>query len=51
MLKNKILLGSTIASVFFCSNLLPAHALELDEDTRTVSFTDRTGKLAQCLRH
>ena len=41
MLKNKILLGSTIASVFFCSNLLPAHALELDEDTRTVTLDSK----------
>ena len=39
--KNKILLGSTIASVFFCSNLLPAHALELDEDTRTVTLDSK----------
>jgi photosystem II cytochrome c550 len=36
MLKNKILVGSFIASVLFAGNVSPANALELDEDTRTV---------------
>jgi photosystem II cytochrome c550 len=36
MLKNKILIGSFIASVWFTNTVSPANALELDEDTRTV---------------
>jgi photosystem II cytochrome c550 len=36
MLKNKILIGSFIASVWFTNTGSPANALELDEDTRTV---------------
>ena len=36
MLKNKILLGSFIASILLTNTVSPANALELDEDTRTV---------------
>jgi photosystem II cytochrome c550 len=36
MLKNKILVGSFVASILLGSNVSPANALELDEDTRTV---------------
>jgi len=36
MLKNKILLGSVAASFLLTTNVSPANALELDEDTRTV---------------
>jgi photosystem II cytochrome c550 len=36
MLKNKILVGSFVASILLGSNVNPANALELDEDTRTV---------------
>jgi hypothetical protein len=42
MLKNKILVGSFIATLFF-SSAVPANALELDEDTRTVTL-DAKGK-------
>ena len=38
MLKNKILVGSFLATIFFASNVSPVNALELDEDTRTVSL-------------
>ena len=38
MLKNKILVGSFAASLFFAGNLSPVSALELDEDTRTVTL-------------
>ena len=37
MLKNKILLGSFLATLFFTS-VNPVQALELDEDTRTVTL-------------
>ena len=37
MLKNKILVGSFIATLFF-TNAAPVSALELDEDTRTVAL-------------
>jgi len=36
MLKNKILIGSILATFFFGTALSPVSALELDEDTRTV---------------
>jgi photosystem II cytochrome c550 len=36
MLKNKFLIGSILATLFFSSNVSPVSALELDEDTRTV---------------
>ena len=38
MLKNKILVGSFVATLFFGNNIAPAQALELDEDTRTVTL-------------
>ena len=38
MLKNKILVGSLLATLFFAGNVMPAQGLELDEDTRTVSL-------------
>ena len=38
MLKNRILVGSFLATLFFTSNVGPVQALELDEDTRTVSL-------------
>ena len=38
MLKNKILLGSFLATLFVSTNVSPARALELDEDTRTVTL-------------
>jgi|TARA_B100000482_G_C12425285_1_gene226777 photosystem II cytochrome c550 len=38
MLKNRILLGSCISTLFFLTNVTPAQALELDEDTRTVTL-------------
>ena len=37
MLKNKILVGSFLATLFFV-NVTPVQALELDEDTRTVAL-------------
>jgi len=36
MLKNKYLVGSILATIFFSTNISPVNALELDEDTRTV---------------
>ena len=36
MLKNKFLIGSILATLFFSTNVSTANALELDEDTRTV---------------
>ena len=38
MLKNKILVGSFLATLFFAGNVAPVQALELDEDTRTVGL-------------
>ena len=38
MLKNKILVGSFVATLFFATNVSPVQALELDEDTRTVTL-------------
>jgi photosystem II cytochrome c550 len=38
MLKNKILVGSILASLLMTTNATPVSALELDEDTRTVSL-------------
>ena len=38
MLKNKILVGSLLTSLFFTTNVNPVQALELDEDTRTVQL-------------
>jgi photosystem II cytochrome c550 len=36
MLKNKFLIGSILATLFFSTNIPSVNALELDEDTRTV---------------
>ena len=36
MLKNRFLIGSLLITLIFGSSLTPVHALELDEDTRTV---------------
>jgi photosystem II cytochrome c550 len=41
MLKNKILVGSCLATLLFSSNVAPVQALELDEDTRTVSLDQK----------
>ena len=38
MLKTKFLVGSILAALVFNSHMLPANALELDEDTRTVQL-------------
>jgi photosystem II cytochrome c550 len=38
MFKNKILVGSFAASLFFAGHVSPVSALELDEDTRTVTL-------------
>lgn len=38
MLKNKILVGSCLAALFLTNNVSPVQALELDEDTRTVTL-------------
>jgi photosystem II cytochrome c550 len=41
MLKNKFLMGSFLATLFFSSNISYANALELDEDTRTVPLDSK----------
>tara|TARA_B110001452_G_scaffold22805_1_gene18203 strand:- start:3150 stop:3641 length:492 start_codon:yes stop_codon:yes gene_type:complete len=41
MLKNKVLVGGIIASLLVTSNVGPASALELDEDTRTVTLDSK----------
>jgi len=38
MLKNKILAGSFLAALLLTTNVSPTYALELDEDTRTVTL-------------
>ena len=38
MLKNKILVASIVSTFFICGNVSTANALELDEDTRTVTL-------------
>jgi photosystem II cytochrome c550 len=38
MLKNKILVASMLSALFVSSNVAPVNALELDEDTRTVTL-------------
>ena len=38
MLKNKILVASIFSALFVSSNVGPVNALELDEDTRTVTL-------------
>jgi photosystem II cytochrome c550 len=38
MLKNKVLLGGFLTAIFFTSNITAVNALELDEDTRTVTL-------------
>ena len=38
MLKNKILVASILSALFVSSNVGPVNALELDEDTRTVTL-------------
>jgi len=41
MLKNKFLMGSFLATLFFSTNIPYANALELDEDTRTVPLDSK----------
>ena len=41
MLKNKILVGSCLAALFLTTNVSPVQALELDEDTRTVTLDSK----------
>lgn len=41
MLKNKILVGSFLAALLFNGGIAPANALELDEDTRTVTLDSK----------
>ena len=41
MLKNKILVGSFLATLLFSTNVSPVQALELDEDTRTVTLDSK----------
>ena len=41
MLKNKFLMGSFLATLFFSANIPYANALELDEDTRTVPLDSK----------
>jgi len=41
MLKNKILVGSCLATLIFTGAANPASALELDEDTRTVTLDSK----------
>ena len=41
MLKNKILIGSILATLLFSTSSAPVHALELDEDTRTVTLDSK----------
>jgi photosystem II cytochrome c550 len=43
VLKNKFLLGSLLAAFLINSSIVPAYALELDEDTRTVTL-DTNGR-------
>jgi len=38
MLKNKFFYGSVLAALFFTCSMAPVSALELDEDTRTVTL-------------
>ena len=38
MLKNKFLIGSVLATFVFSNHVTPVNALELDEDTRTVTL-------------
>ena len=38
MLKNKILVGGVLSTLLFATNVTPVQALELDEDTRTVTL-------------
>ena len=41
MLKNKFLTGSVLATLLFSNNVRPVSALELDEDTRTVTLDSK----------
>ena len=41
MLKNKILVGSFLATLLFTTNVSPVQALELDEDTRTATLATK----------
>jgi photosystem II cytochrome c550 len=41
MLKNKFLIGSALATLFFMFNISQVNALELDEDTRTVPLDSK----------
>ena len=38
MLKNKFFSGCAVATLLLCTNAATVHALELDEDTRTVTL-------------
>ena len=38
MLKNKFLIGTVLGALFFSNNVTAVNALELDEDTRTVTL-------------
>jgi len=38
MLKNKVLVAGCLGTLFLSGNVTPANALELDEDTRTVTL-------------
>ena len=41
MLKNKFLIGSILATLLFGTNVSSVNALELDEDTRTVTLDSK----------
>jgi len=41
MLKNKVLVSSCLAALLLGGNAVPAYALELDEDTRTVTLDSK----------
>jgi len=43
VLKSKFLIGGLLATVIFNTQLLPCSALELDEDTRTVTLDAKGG--------
>ena len=41
MLKNKFFSGCAVATLLLCTNAATVHALELDEDTRTVTLDSK----------
>ena len=45
MLKNKILVASILSTLFVSFNVAPVNALELDEDTRTVTLDGKGGNV------